>query len=81
VGKFIGAYNQVKRLNKSGTKEADIIRMAKELYGKKSAKDTEFMFEHCWKLVKDFLRWVDGVSPSRQTIPSRRVSGCYDHES
>jgi len=81
VGKFIGAYNQVKRLNKSGTKEADIIRMAKELYGKKSAKNTEFMFEHCWELVKDFPRWVDGVSPSRQTIPSRRVSGCSDHES
>jgi hypothetical protein len=30
VGKFIGAYNQIKRSNKSGTKEADIIRMAEQ---------------------------------------------------
>jgi hypothetical protein len=65
VGKFIGAYNQIKRLNKSGTKEADIIRMAKDLYRTKTAKNTEFMFEHCWELVKDFPRWADGVSPSR----------------
>ena len=81
VGKFIGAYNQVKRLNKSGTKESDIIRLAKDLYRTKSAKNTEFMFEHCWELVKDFPRWADGVSPSRQTTPSRRVSGFSDHES
>ena len=81
VGKFIGAYNQVKRLNKSGTKEADILRMAKDLYRTKSVKNTEFMFEHCWELVKDFPRWADGVSPSRQTTPSRRVSGSSDHES
>ena len=81
MGKFIGAYNQVKRLNKSGTKEADILRMAKDLYRTKSVKNTEFMFEHCWELVKDFPRWADGVSPSRQTTPSRRVSGSSDHES
>ena len=81
VGKFIGAYNQVKRLNKSGTKEADIIWLAKELYRTKSAKNTEFMFEHCWELVKDFPRWADGVSPSRQTTPSRRVYGSSDQMS
>ena len=81
VGKFIGAYNQIKRLNKSGSKESDIIRMAKDLYRTKTAKNTEFMFEHCWELVKDFPRWADGVSPSRQTTPSRRVSGSSDHES
>jgi hypothetical protein len=81
VGKFIGAYNQIKRLNKSGSKEADIIRMAKDLYRTKSPKNTEFMFEHCWELVKDFPRWADGVSPSRQPTPSRRLSGSSDHES
>ena len=81
VGKSIGAYNQIKRLNKSGTKEADIIRMAKDLYRTKTAKNIEFMFEHCWELVKDFPRWADGVSPSRQTTPSRRLSGSSDHES
>jgi hypothetical protein len=81
VGKFIGAYNQIKRLNKSGTKEADIIRMAKDLYCTKTAKNTEFMFEHCRELVKDFPRWADGVSPSRQTTPSRRLSGSSNHKS
>ena len=81
MGKFIGAYNQIKRLNKSGSKEADIIRMAKDLYRTKSPKNTEFMFEHCWELVKDFPRWADGVSPSRQPAPSRRLSGSSDHES
>ena len=55
--------------------------MAKDLYRTKTAKNTEFMFEHCWELVKDFPRWVDGVSPSRQTTPSRRLSGSSDHES
>jgi hypothetical protein len=64
VGKFIFDYNQIKRLNKSGTKKTDIIRMAKDLYCIKTAKDTEFMFEHCWALVKDFPQWADGVSPS-----------------
>ena len=81
MGKFIGAYNQIKRLNKSGSKEADLIRMAKDLYRTKSPKNTEFMFEHCWELVKDFPRWADGVSPSRQPTPSRRLSGSSDHES
>ena len=81
VGKFIGAYNQIKRLNKSGIKEADIIRMANDLYRTKTPKNTEFMFEHCWELVKDFPRWADGVSPSRQATPSRRLSGSSDHES
>ena len=81
VGKFIGAYNQIKWLNKSGTKEADIIRMAKDLYRTKTAKNTEFMFEHRWELVKDFPRWADGISPSQQTTPSRRLSGSSDHES
>ena len=46
VGKFIGAYNQIKMLNKNGTKEANIICMAKDLYRTKTAKNTEFMFEH-----------------------------------
>jgi len=46
VEKFIGVYNQIKRLNKSSTKEADIIRMAKYLYRTKTAKNTKFMFEH-----------------------------------
>ena len=75
VAKFIGAYNQVKRLHKSGMNESDIMRMAKELYRTKSQKGTEFTFEHCWELVKDFPRWADGVSTSQQSTPSHRLSG------
>jgi len=56
VAKFIGAYNEGKRLNKSSTKEVDIIRMVKDLYRTKTVKNIEFMFEHCWELVKDFLQ-------------------------
>ena len=81
VGKFISAYNQIKRLNKSGIKEANIIRMAKDLYRIKTPKNTEFMFEHCWELVKDFPRLADTVSPSRQPTPSRRLSSSFNHES
>ena len=31
--------------------------------------------------MKDFPQWADGVSPSRQTTPSRRLSDSSDHES
>ena len=61
VAKFIGVYNQVKQLNKSGAKEADILRMSRELYRTKTAKNTEFAYEHGWELVKDSQGWADGV--------------------
>jgi hypothetical protein len=68
-------------LNKSGTSAADTLRMAKELYRTKSAKNTEFMFEHCWLLVKDFPRWADGCSSSKQVTPSKRPASSCDCES
>ncbi len=80
MAKFIGSYNQIKRHHKSGTKKVDIIRMAKDLNCVKSAKNQEFMFEHCWELVKKFLWWADGVTTTRRTTLFRRVSGSSDHK-
>ena len=60
VSKFCGIYNQIERLHKSGSNAADTMRDAKELYMQKSAKNTDFVFEHCWLLLKDCPRWADG---------------------
>lgn len=81
VVKFIGSYNQIKGMNKSCTKEANVIRSKKYLYCTKSAKNTKFLFEHCWELVKEFSRWVDGVNTSWQSTLSRRVPGSSYHNS
>ena len=54
IAKFISAYNQIKRVHKSGIKEADIICMVKDLYHTKSSKNTEFMSGHCWEFGKGF---------------------------
>jgi hypothetical protein len=64
VAKWIGVYEQVLNLNKSGTSTADILRNTCELYHVKSKNNTNFMFEYCWVLVKDHLnpKWVDGWS-------------------
>ena len=60
VSKFCGIYSQIERLHKSGSNAADTMRDAKELYRQKSAKNTDFLFEHCWLLLKDCPRWADG---------------------
>ena len=48
------------RLNKFGTSTADILRHSRELYRQKSPKKQEFAFEHCWVLLKDHPKWMDG---------------------
>ena len=60
VSKFCGIYNQIQRLHKSGISVADTMRDAKELYRQKNAKNADFIFEHCWLLLKDCSRWADG---------------------
>jgi hypothetical protein len=79
--KFMGCYQQIKRLNESGVGEVDIIRMAKVLYRTKSTKNVEFTYEHCWSIVKDYPRWADGVTITRQIILSKRKSVSSEHES
>ena len=79
--KFMGCYQQIKRLNKSGVGDVDIIRMAKELYRTKSTKNVEFTYEHCWSIVKDYPRWADGVTTTRQITPSKRKSLSSEYKS
>jgi hypothetical protein len=64
VLKFCGIYNQIQRMHKSGSNVADTLRDAKELYRQKNAKNTDFVFEHCWLLLKDCPRWADGWTQS-----------------
>ena len=59
VGDFMGCYKQVKKNKPIGTFAADIIQLAKLMFQVKSTKGSEFTFEHCWVLVKDFPRWAD----------------------
>jgi hypothetical protein len=38
----------------------------------KSAKNTEFMYIHCWELVRDYPRWADGWNTGTpKSTPSR----------
>jgi hypothetical protein len=60
VSKFCGIYNQIQRMHKSGSNAADTMRDANELYRQKNAKNADFVFEHCWLLLKDCPHWADG---------------------
>jgi hypothetical protein len=51
--------------------KSDLLKMAKQLYRTKSAKNTDFTFEHCWLLVKDYPKWADGWDIANVT-PSKR---------
>ena len=77
VSKFCGIYNQIELLHKSGSSAADKLRDAKELYRVKSAKNTDFLFEHCWLLLKDYPRWTDGwtQSPMKKKRPANECEG------
>lgn len=77
VSSFCGVYSQVLRLNKSGTSLADTLRHSRYLYRQKSAKKQEFMFEHCWLLLKDHPKWADGWSSPKAacSMPTGAASG------
>ena len=71
--RFTGMYKQILGLHKSGSNSADLLKMAKQLYRTKSAKNIEFTFEHCWLLVKDYLKWVDGWDITNMTFSKRKA--------
>ena len=77
VSKFYGIYNQIQRLHKNDNSAADTLRDAKELYRQKNAKNTDFVFEHCWLLFKDCPRWADGwtQSPMGKKRPANECEG------
>jgi hypothetical protein len=80
IGEFIGCHKQVKRNKPTGTSATDIIRLAKIMYQIKHSKGCEFMFEHCWILVRDFLRWADGWGSMKQVTPSKRRAPPSSHD-
>ena len=80
LGKFIGVFQQVQSLHPSGRSAADLLQMSRDLWRTKSAKNTDFMFEHCWLLVKDFPRWADGWSAGKSITPQKRSSGSLSQE-
>ena len=82
VSKFVGIYNQIQLLHKSGSSAADTMRDAKELYRQKSPKNTDFLFEHCWLLLKDCPRWADGwTQPSTpRKRPAHECEGSNTQE-
>ena len=77
VSKFCGIYSQIQRLHKSGSSDADTLRDAKELYRQKNRKNSDFLFEHCWLLLKDCPRWADGwtQSPMGKKRPANECEG------
>jgi hypothetical protein len=81
IGEFMGCHKQVKKNKPTGTSAADIIRLAKLMFQVKSAKGSEFTFEHCWILVKDFPRWADRWGTMKQTTPSKRRASSSAHDS
>ena len=81
VLKFMEYYQQIKRLNKSRVGRVHIICIAKELYRTKSTKNGEFTYEHYWSIVKDYPRWTDDVTPTRQLTLLKRKSVSSEHES
>jgi hypothetical protein len=72
VSKFGGCYAQVERLNMSGTNAEDTLEKALELYKIKAAKNSDFLFLHCWWLLKDAPKWADGFGGAKKTTPTKR---------
>lgn len=72
VSKFGGCYAQVERLNVSGTNAEDTLEKALELYKIKAAKNSDFLFLHCWWLLKDAPKWADGFGGAKKTTPTKR---------
>lgn len=64
---------QVTRNKPTGTCASHILHLAKLLFRVLSSpKSSEFVFEHCWQLVKDFLRCADEWFAMRRVTPSKR---------
>ncbi|KAK1421396.1 hypothetical protein QVD17_23698 [Tagetes erecta] len=62
---FCSCLAQVEQLNQSGITEQDKIDKAKIMY--QSKEKCIFLFEHCWKLLKNQPKWI-----SRNNVPKQR---------
>ena len=73
-------YKQILGLHDSRISDVGHLKMVKQLYRTKGAKNPEFIFEHCWLFVKDYPKWVDGWD-IRKVTPSKRNAREFDQVS
>jgi hypothetical protein len=71
VSKWIGVHSQVMKLARSGSSVADNLKRAHDLYQQKDAKGCEFVYEHCWLIVRDNPRWALGWAQEKPPTPTR----------
>jgi len=63
VTKFCGLYSQVTSIAKSGWTDDNYLEEARELFkleGKGRKMGREFLFEGCWRILKDAPKWKGG---------------------
>ena len=71
VSKWIGVHSQVMKLVRSGSSVADNLKRAHDLYRQKDAKGCDFVYEHCWMLMRDNPRWTLGWAYENPPTPTR----------
>ena len=59
------------KLARSGSSVADNLKRAHDLYRQKDAKGCDFVYEHCWLLVRDNPRWALGWAQEKPSTPTR----------
>ncbi|KAJ0570586.1 putative glutathione transferase [Helianthus annuus] len=66
---FCSCLAQVERLNQSGMTEQDKFDKAKIMY--QSEEKCNFLFEHCWNLLKDQPKWIlrDAAKQRKTMVP------------
>jgi hypothetical protein len=68
VTKFCGLYSQVTSIAKSGWTDDNYLEEARELFkleGKGRKMGREFLFEGCWRILKDAPKWKGGCGHVR----------------
>ena len=80
MSKFVGVYSQVENLKRSGMSVNDILAEALELYKLKHPKGYSFTYVHCWYLLRNVPRWVDGSVIECMKFPRVpvQVEGCRE---
>uniref|UniRef100_A0A5B7BS19 No apical meristem-associated C-terminal domain-containing protein n=1 Tax=Davidia involucrata TaxID=16924 RepID=A0A5B7BS19_DAVIN len=61
--KFVGFHTQIELSRPSGHTDHDKIEAAKKMYSTITKK--QFMFEHCWNILKHERKWTDTLSNKR----------------
>ena len=71
IAKFVGCYDQINALDKSGRTEDDIILDALKLFEQKVGRP--FTHKHCWLLLRDHPRFaaIFTVPGSKRKAPSQ----------